>query len=122
MSEYQREHEIVSGPVFLFRMRIVFVTKCCTRCNSIFFPHVSSPLNSIRRGNNFFCVFVIFGMALDGRFIYGYKKAATQGWTDNRNAKDTTEIINCDGSDLMSQMGNLESGTEVWISAELLFV
>ena len=75
-----------------------------------------------KRVNNFFCVFVILGIAPGGRFIYGYKKALTQGWTESRNKKHTTEIINCNGSDLMLEMGNLEFGTEIWVSLELTSV
>ena len=32
---------------------------------------------------------------------------------DYRNGKHTTEILNCDGSDLISEIGNLKFGTEI---------
>ena len=38
------------------------------------------------------------------RYFEGFKNKATQGWTDNRTAKETTETLNCDGLDLMSEI------------------
>ena len=43
-----------------------------------------------------------------------------QSWTGTRERKDTTEIMNSDGSDLTSEKGNLDFETEIWFSEKVI--
>ena len=46
--------------------------------------------------------------------------ATAQGWSETRETKDTTEIINNDGSDLTSEKENLGFGTEIWFFEKVI--